>query len=670
MIKHILTSLFIFLHLVVSARVADSVGHISPHTPQPITTASGSQYNAQSLSDGNGGVFVLWENHGYLDTVPIVKVFAQHLDSSGSPLWAEEGVPVSTSFLGQLDHHILSDRAGGLIVTWTQYYPFGNINTVEQTYDVYAQRINSAGLKLWGNNGLAIADAPGKQYPEAIVPYGNNGAFITWAGNGLYATRIDGDGLIQGNPIRITGKPQASLGKIFSADNGEVTLLFSARKKVPLDTAFTSVDDIYIQRLDGSGQALLDTAGTKIYTFGSAASIYIGSEQIVNDANGGIYILFTDEGDSNKLYLQHVLSNGTLAFSLPYGQIVDAQTAGGAMLLSDNAGGVVVGWKDSRSSQSQISNVRQKGISQIAAVDYGFYAQHYNSAGTKLWTNDAVIKPSGVSPIGGVAGTRDQSGNFIFVVSGVMSNGNSLYAQKINSTGIVQWPTDGVLVDNTAGSGYKDEISVVAVNNTINVFWSGINNSQTDLFQQVISPNGTTLPVELSDFNASYSNGKVLLSWKTLSELNNDHFEILKSEDGITFKSIADVAGKGNSTSVNYYTYSDVNISESYSQVYYRLKQVDKNGEPSFSAILTVRTAKMGIAFNVFPNPAAEKVIINVANLSAASYSIADITGKVQSMGSINTQTTEVNLQGLNAGTYFLTVKNASDTYIHKVIKL
>lgn len=86
-----------------------------------------------------------------------------------------------------------------------------------------------------------------------------------------------------------------------------------------------------------------------------------------------------------------------------------------------------------------------------------------------------------------------------------------------------------------------------------------------------------TLPINLIDFKASEENGFVKLNWSTSSEKNNNHFEILKSTDGINFNSIGSINGSQNSSERK--DYSLLDKSDIIGTTYYKLKQVDNNGE-------------------------------------------------------------------------------------------
>ena len=96
------------------------------------------------------------------------------------------------------------------------------------------------------------------------------------------------------------------------------------------------------------------------------------------------------------------------------------------------------------------------------------------------------------------------------------------------------------------------------------------------------------LPIELLSFTGEYNinNGFDELKWLTASESNNDRFEIYSSIDGEYWNFVGQVDGAGNSTETISYYYNNKTTS---SLVYYRLKQIDYDGEFEYSDIIPIR---------------------------------------------------------------------------------
>ena len=84
-------------------------------------------------------------------------------------------------------------------------------------------------------------------------------------------------------------------------------------------------------------------------------------------------------------------------------------------------------------------------------------------------------------------------------------------------------------------------------------------------------------------------NGKNKLDWITASELNNSYFIVEKSMDGIEFFNLGTIGGAGNSTIHRYYFFVDDNP---YSESFYRLKQIDFNGNFKHSETISIKSFK------------------------------------------------------------------------------
>jgi hypothetical protein len=85
-----------------------------------------------------------------------------------------------------------------------------------------------------------------------------------------------------------------------------------------------------------------------------------------------------------------------------------------------------------------------------------------------------------------------------------------------------------------------------------------------------------SLPVELISFNATYSDGGILINWKTASEHNSSHFTLEKSRDGEDWTQIYTEQAAGNSNQLLTYNFTDIKSIDGLN--YYRLQQYDFDG--------------------------------------------------------------------------------------------
>ncbi|MBI4546679.1 MAG: T9SS type A sorting domain-containing protein [Ignavibacteriae bacterium] len=162
----------------------------------PICTASADQVNPKIVSDGAGGAIITWEDNRNGNN----DLYAQRIDGSGVVRWTTNGVVITTASGDQNAHQVISDNAGGAILVW-QDNRNGNL-------DIYAQRIDANGNALWMTNGVPVTIVAGNQYEPAITTDGANGVFIAWTDerNGnkdIYAQKLNGDGTL-GPPPRVT----------------------------------------------------------------------------------------------------------------------------------------------------------------------------------------------------------------------------------------------------------------------------------------------------------------------------------------------------------------------------------------------------------------------------------------------------------------------------------
>jgi len=134
-------------------------------------------------------------------------------------------------------------------------------------------------------------------------------------------------------------------------------------------------------------------------------------------------------------------------------------------------------------------------------------------------------------------------------------------------------------------------------------FTANINLTNGSFFTLATTNTTTTpLPVKLENFTVSYENPAVVASWKTATELNNDHFTLERSGTDLRFDEIARVAGAGTSNLPHSYSAIDANPFEGRS--YYRLKQTDFDGQVTYYGAQTVYIEPKGKKLSVYPNPA------------------------------------------------------------------
>lgn len=177
------------------------------------------------------------------------------------------------------------------------------------------------------------------------------------------------------------------------------------------------------------------------------------------------------------------------------------------------------------------------------------------------------------------------------------------------------------------------------------------------------------LPVELLTFTGRLEGENVILNWETASELNNDRFEIERSESAMEFQKIGTTKGHGNSNiPVGYRFVDSLTTSGTY---YYRLKQVDFDGKSSYSNVISVYF-QYETQIMVYPNPAQDWIIVQTKDLKTTYkiqlYNVSGLLIHEQHLENSNGQN-KIDVRDFPKGTYFVSIYNQERITTQQFIK-
>jgi len=264
-----------------------------------ICTASNEQHYPQLVSDGAGGAIITWQDARNTE----VNIYAQRVNPSGTPLWAANGVAVCTAVRDQYEPKMVSDGAGGAIITWT--------DTRATNQLVYAQRINPDGAMLWAADGVAVCGYFGVEVTPAIASDGAGGAIIAWSdgrsagANDIYARRVSAGGTpmwaAEGVALCTALYGQSSPRIVADGAGGAIVVWQDWRN-------YSNID-IYIQRVSAGGTPMWQSDGVALCTAPSNQ----GAGDIESDGAGGAIIVWEDPrgGYYSDIYAAHVNAWGT-----------------------------------------------------------------------------------------------------------------------------------------------------------------------------------------------------------------------------------------------------------------------------------------------------------------------------------------------------------------------
>ena len=407
------------------------------------------------VADGAGGAILVWAD-GRNDQSDI---YAQRFDGSGSIQWALNGVALCNSPNGQDFPAIVSDGAGGAIVTWNDNRTF--------TQDIYAQRISASGVPQWTSNGVLVCGLADSQYYPKIVSDGAGGAIITWqdyrTGIDIYAQRINSAGAplwtTNGVPI-CTRAGDQTIPKIVSDDAGGAIVAWT-------DGPFLN-GDLYAQRVNAGGVVQWATNGVALCVDPTDQDIFA----IMADGAGGAIVAWQDirNGDFD-IYAQRVSASGVAQWTADGAWVCVAFGGQGlapyGALATDDAGGAIIAWHDIRDG-----------------VSHDIFAQRVDASGAPVWGFNGVGVCMAAADQGWPTVVSDGSGGA--VVAWHDSRGGpeaDVYAQRVNANGSFAWTSDGVRISGATGGQTFPQLVADGSGGAI-VAWNDFRWSNSDVFVQ------------------------------------------------------------------------------------------------------------------------------------------------------------------------------------------
>lgn len=177
------------------------------------------------------------------------------------------------------------------------------------------------------------------------------------------------------------------------------------------------------------------------------------------------------------------------------------------------------------------------------------------------------------------------------------------------------------------------------------------------------------LPVKLIILSVQQANNDAVLTWQTASEINSDYFEIERSVNNVKWDLFGKVGAAGNSNEIKSYHFinniSDI-ILKDIRTIYYRLKQVDKDGYSVYSNVFTLQLKPSPKTIIIYPVPLNKSLkVLSSTNESINGISIFDVGGKEL----VRSENNEIDVNGLAEGIYILKVTTDSQVFYEKIKK-
>ena len=236
-------------------------------------------------------------------------------------------------------------------------------------------------------------------------------------------------------------------------------------------------------------------------------------------------------------------------------------------------------------------------------------------------------------------------------------------AQTANATGYFPVGMQNEGLPTRTGAYYTAPLAggVPTENTTLGRFWT----------EAVVDG---YLPLDFLTFTGVMVDKNVQLNWTTANEVNTSHFEVERSANGREFDAIGKVVSTGANSNLRHsYSFDDATASNvTADQLYYRLKQVDKDGRYKYSSVIAVKK-NAGTFEVVVVNPTKDRALLQVKTNRAETIEIQLFNLSGQRIAIQNTQlsagTNAISIgENLSKGTYILSVVTGDQKLTKQII--
>ena len=433
-----------------------------------VCTASCPQSLMSAVSDGEGGFYVAWNDQRDCSSYTIG--YLQHVRANGTPAagWPDQGMPVSTTFSGQMGVVLSPDGSGGVFAAWN--------DSRRGPEAVIAEHIARDGSRLWDPAGVSVCDSIGAQALPGILADGSGGLYVGW----LDHRRGRDDGLPHRHPIYdvfaqhldATGLPTWGPAGIAAVTTSYIVgppFLSPARGGVQV-TWQDDLGPVRLQRFETTGAPLLGPDGAAI------GGPFSGP--LTDDGRGGLVAAFGVGPDgTTDLYAQRIDSTGAAQWGanadLVSNAFADQRPSG---VAADGSGGMFVAWYDLRNGH-----------------DWDIYAQHLDASGAATWTPGGVAVCTAPNFQINAHVIADGHGGCVLAWYDVRDSSTSfdIYAQRLASNGSVAagWPVNGVALCRAFGDQSNPMLTGDGKGGAF-VVWNDFR-GDGDVYAQHVSASGT-----------------------------------------------------------------------------------------------------------------------------------------------------------------------------------
>jgi hypothetical protein len=406
--------------------------------PVVICTEAGQKMNYKAVTDGEGGAYIVWED--YRNESELGDIYIQHIDSRGQSEWLANGINVSNSgSIDDTGPFVCSDGSGGVIVGWNWDNYINNAQVAAQRYNsTGVAQWNANGVQVCTATGFRVGNSIVPDGASGAIlffmdsrddPNGSNYNYLNnndLANGNIYAQRLDGFGarLWGNNGVAVCTAAGNQYGyggdqstAVSDGSGGAIFVFNDERNGIPDANGNVFNVDIYAQKLNSNGVAQWVANGVAVTTQADYQSI----ESVAEDGAGGVVATFDNDVDYH-VYSQRIISGGTTGWTVNGIRISSAAAeAVNPRVVADGLGNFIYCYID------------------YSSLNTNLFAQKVNGAGVLQWVANGVpvcSNSSGLTSLPSIV----RSNNGATILSwgdyrNFQSTGGDIFASKLLANG-------------------------------------------------------------------------------------------------------------------------------------------------------------------------------------------------------------------------------------------
>jgi hypothetical protein len=641
--KHIVNIYRLILLLIFSTINLYPQWAYDPSTNTKLVVNPVDPINISSVGDKKGGAFIVWQDSKTKDRSEVLFL---HVNKDGETSFRSDGKSVSQSLENKFDPKIQLLKSGDLLVLWKE-------NISPTTSEIFIQKLTSKGLRLWSEYGIQITRLNKEIKEYTLNTDANGNAIITFitkdlnsANNSLYIIKLNSRGNILNGPIQVLSSADIKLSdsKIHPLKDNSFYLNWLETKESRAALYFGKVeikeDSVQIQKKN------ISKPNENVLSFESAL---VGNE---------LYVIWYSQEKQKTIYHQLISSEGKFI----WGQE-------GKLLTT----------KRGQNSYPQF-DIFNKNIFVTWVNDFendrNIYAQLFDLKGNKLWKESGMPVIENEGDQFGQKVIADKRGNFIiaWIDRRFTKQFGNIYAQKLNSSGQIQWTESGIDL-GTYSNSEKSYLNLVPdeQGGAIAIF-KDKREKKSEIFGQKIYSTGTYAG-QILGLKSELVGDSVKIFWFAANENEDVIYEIQRKKDEENEWETISSLPRGSSSAINYYEYKDYPGGDGL--VSYRIFQKSKNNQ-QLSETVTVEIQKETGDYNLYqniPNPFSENTSISFYLPKEEYVEIEIYDVRLNPLGTITQKifpagknTVSFDAKRLSPGVYFYKMKAGDFVAVKKMV--